>query len=703
MESPMPMLASQELTHTVTTTVTADKQHVLNTTTLKDGDDVILRTEHEVNIPLGATYELEIEGDVNSKSIARSLNVVNNLIGKDAFSFTNTSESTDTGTAVFKASYDPELMLFSGTAPLDSTVRIILEDGSSIKTLTASDAKWSLGISENQLQYGMNNIVLVCGTEDSEIITINIERVKPVEPFLPGLEYLISSDGTSISGTVEDARGTILLQAGTDVKQLTPTEDLTWTYSFAKPLQHGQEVTITLNYDGELIEQRVARFTKNSAALNQADGRSISGTSAPLVYIDIVAAGYAVLRTMSDEQGHWTQDFDNGLENGAAVSVTINSVFFEEITYTGPSHVQYNLTVKILSSTSIKGTAQPNASVTVIAGSNSPFTENANELGAWTAELATELTDGQSVYVTSNGETVEVFYSDGSDPVGPSSLSAEIVSATVVQGTGNAGETITVTINEDFGSSKQAVVSADGEWSVNLAAAMENLDSVAVSNGLEKINLTYVIFEASITTKTQIDGIAQAESMVTSGENNAVANEDHRFKLILSEPLTPGQSVTVTNNGQDLVLTYEPKFTAYIRAAGDKLLGTSKEPSVTVTVADVDTVVTVVDGEWEHAIEPALIVGATVKVVSGEESKTLTYNGVTQFTAEYSFALAEVSGEVNAPAIIRAVFNDNSIVETAVAAGPYTLSLGRPLAEGEPLVVACIANDTVYSTVTIHG
>lgn len=697
------MLQGQELTHTVTTTVTAEKQHVLNTTTLKDGEDVIMRTEHEVNLPLGATYQLEIDGDVNTKSIVRSLNVVNNLIGTDAFSFTNKTESTDTGKAIFKASYNPDLMIFSGTAPLESTVRIILEDGTSIKTVAASDTTWSQAITENQLQYGMNQIVLVCGTEDSEIITINIERIKPVQPFLPGLDYVISADGQSISGTVEDVRGVILLQAGSQVKQLTPAEDLTWSHNFTSALQHGQEVTITLNYEGELIEQTVAYFTKNSAVLNQLDGRSISGTSTPLAYIDIAADGYSVLRTMADDKGNWSQEFSNGLVNGTVVSVTIDSVLFDDITYNGPSNVLYNLSVEILSSTSIKGTAQPNASITVIAGSNSPFTATANELGAWTAELMTGLTDGQSVYVSSNGETKEVFYSSGSEPVGPSSMSAKIMSSTLVEGTGKTGETITVTVNGDTDNAIQVAVNAEGEWTVNLTTAMANLDTVVVSNGLETIDLTYVVFEAKITTKTQIDGTAEAETMVTSGENNAVANEDHHFKLILSEPLVPGQTVTVTNNGNDLVLTYEPAFTAYISANGDKLLGTSNEAQVTVNIEGVDTVVTVVNGDWEHAVDPALIAGATVTVTSGEENKTLTYTGITQFTAEYSAALGQVEGTVDSPAIIRAVFNDNSIIETAVEAGPYTLSLGRQLAEGEPVVIACIANDTVYSTVTIYG
>lgn len=490
------MLLGQELTHTVTTTVTAEKQHVLNTTILKDGEDVVLRTEHEVNIPIGATYNIEIEGDVNSKTIARSLNVVNNLIGNNAFSFENRTDSTDTGLAVFTANYDPETLTFSGTAPLDSTVRIVFENGNSIKLQPLSDSTWLQEIEETQLEYGLNNIVLVNGSADSQIVVINIDRLRPVEPFTPGFEFAVAANGLSISGIVEDVRATIQIQAGGLNVEVKPKADLTWTYAFANKLMHGQEVNISNIYEEEVIEEENTYFYENSAEVDQTDGSSIVGTANPLSQIEVTATGYGVLAEVADENGEWSIDLEDGLVNGTVLLVRVNGVLFMDITYTGPSNVQYGLSVKIVSDTKIEGTALPSAVVTIIAAGGQPYDVVSNELGVWSSTLTAPLTEGQTVYVSSNGETDEVIYSTvpvvPTDPVDPdapqtSDFTAIILDETTVQGTGDSGEMVTVTVN---GTNHTTTVNADGDWSVTLPAPLIPTDVVIATNGLVTVELS---------------------------------------------------------------------------------------------------------------------------------------------------------------------------------------------------------------------
>lgn len=690
------MLEGQELQHTVTTTVNAESQHVLNSTTLKDGDNVIFRAENEINIPLGEKYHIDIEGDVNSKTIARSLNVLNNLIGQNAFTVSNKTESTDTTLAKFTASYNPETLTFSGTAPLDSTVRIILEDGANIKTEPGSDSTWSQTIVETQLQYGLNNVVVINGAQDSDVILINIERQRPVEPFTAGMEYDIAADGMSISGTVEDIRGTINITAGAQSVDLQPADDQSWSHNFARPLDHGQEVRVTLLYQGEMVEEEITYFYQNTADLDLEAGTYISGTANPFDLISVEAEGYEDLEINANEDGEWNIDFYNGLINNSAVKVFILGELFKEIIYTGPSGSDYQLSVEIITSTTLEGAARPGLPVTIVAGSNPTFDVMPDASGQWAATLGMPLLDGQSVYVSSNGEDAEVFYiadEDGPiDPIEPSSFSAEVLNATTVQGTGDFGEFITVYVG---GEAYNPTVNEAGNWTVNLNQPLDNLDEVTATNGLVTLDLVYVFFEAVVVTKTQINGIAPAGTMVSAGENTTIADDDNTFKLYLTAELIPNDTVSVSNEGETLTLTYIPEFTAFISGNGDKILGTSNEPTVTIQINGQDEqTVSVIYGEYSVELETPLASNDQVSVTSGQDTKQMTFTGVRVFNVALNPSNDRIVGNVDASATIRVVYSNNIVSDTDVAAGDFDVPLSWPIPQGEGIVVACIAGDT---------
>ena len=60
------MNIGQEFTHTVTTTVTDTNQSILNSTQLTENGAIVINSSHEVNIPLGAKYNIEVTGDINA-------------------------------------------------------------------------------------------------------------------------------------------------------------------------------------------------------------------------------------------------------------------------------------------------------------------------------------------------------------------------------------------------------------------------------------------------------------------------------------------------------------------------------------------------------------------------------------------------------------------------------------------------------------
>jgi hypothetical protein len=102
-------------------------------------------------------------------------------------------------------------------------------------------------------------------------------------------------------------------------------------------------------------------------------------------------------------------------------------------------------------------------------------------------------------------------------------------------------------------------------------------------------------------------------------------------------------------------------------------------------------------------LDTALEAGQLVMVRSGQSSKTLQFIGIQAFTAELSAANDKITGSTDAGvnATIRVVFGDNAMIEKAVSGGAYDLSLGRVLEVGEVIVVACVNEHGVRSSLQI--
>lgn len=702
------MNTGQELTHTTTTVVTATHQQVSNETTLRDGEVVVLKALHEVNIPLGVTYDIAMQGDVNGAAVQRTFGVINRLIGQDAFSFTATNNATDDSLTLFTATYDPETMTFSGTAYFESIVRLIFEDGSSKKIVPNGDSTWSATISELDLEYGENNIVLVNGTNDDDIIVINVTRNIEVQPFNPDFTSLVNESGQTVSGTVLDSRATITVSAnGVEVAEVMPKADLTWSYNFAPTLNHGALVKIGVKFENETVATQDHTFYKKTAQLDQIAGQSVSGLSGPDNEITATTDKYGQLTTFADADGNWSIDFQTGLPANAVVNVVIEGVALAPIAYTGPDNVVYALTLEILSSTELVGTAKPATLLSITAGQQATFTVLTDQSGKWLTTLETALIDGDVVsIVTPLSETVQATFTDTSKPTEPEpEFTAILESKYLIVGNEPDSLPVKAVIN---GTEYPAVFSDGGNWSIEFDPAIPNVTAFYVTNGQQQITLRTQYLEAIAVTTTQIDGIAKNGDVVTIGNISKQVEANGSWTIILSSPLKVGDSVSITtSSGDGMVLKYVPPYTAYLKSDGLTVFGSSPEPQVEIylNLGDAATaIVDVVDGDWTYTFDQALTNEDSVLVKSGIESKTLTYSvAMTEFTAELNAELTLVTGVLSNPAKIRIVFDDNSMLEREITSGAYTFDLGRTLVVGEVIVVACITNNTMYDAKTIYA
>ncbi|MGK7251019.1 hypothetical protein ACSNOU_18365 [Acinetobacter oleivorans] len=401
----------QELKHSVTTTVNSNGQTVVNETTFIDGADLILEAKHTVSLPVGATYHIETKGDINDKTIKRILNTANNLLGVQAFSYSSSNDAIDTDQAHLTAIYDVVAQTLKGTAPIDSTVRIIFEDDSSVRVLPESDSTWVYQLDvEKQLQFGTNKILVVDATRDSSFVALNIEREKPAEPLKEGFTFDIFQDGQTITGTVEDSRATVHVAIGQQLYQVVAANDLTWAIELPAPLLHRDIVSVFVSLNDQQSNSHEKVFYKLAAQLDQVTGQYVSGTSSPMANVVVLTSKYGELTTIANSDGEWKVDLVAGLPEGAIVEITVDNIELPQIQYIGPADIEFKLTAKIIDSLHLEGTAEAQTEVTIVAGVNTAFEVLSDAQGKWSAELTTALSDGDSVLISTASAQVELHY-----------------------------------------------------------------------------------------------------------------------------------------------------------------------------------------------------------------------------------------------------------------------------------------------------
>lgn len=469
----------QELKHTVTTIINSNHQTVINETTFTDGADLILDAKHTVNLPAGATYHLESKGDINDKTIKRVLNTANNLLGVQAFSFSSSNDAIDTDQAHLTAVYDAATETLKGTAPIDSTVRIIFEDDSAVRVLPESDSTWVYQLDvENQLQFGVNKILVVDATHDSSFVTLNIEREEPVEPLKEGYTFDISNDGQRITGTVEDSRAIVNIEIGEKTYKFIASNDLIWAIDLPAPLLHQDIVKVFVSLNDQQSITQSETFYKINVQLDQAAGQFVAGTSSPMANILIKTPKYGEFTTIATADGVWRVDLIAGLPADAIVEVSIDGIALPSVTYTGPANIEYKLSAKIVDSLHLEGTAEAQTEVTIIAGVNTAFEVLSNDQGKWNTVLTSALNDGDSVLVSTASAQVELHYSLDIINSGITTFTAALDGAQSVTGSVDANATIRVTFEDNSTIDTQV---APGDFTIDLGKVLTPSEPIVVS------------------------------------------------------------------------------------------------------------------------------------------------------------------------------------------------------------------------------
>ncbi|MCO5475367.1 Ig-like domain-containing protein [Enterococcus gallinarum] len=426
----------------------------------------------------------------------------------------------------------------------------------------------------------------------------------------------VAAGDTTISGTAEPD-STVTVTIGNE-QPVTAVADAQGNWTAEVPeVSQGETVTVVAEADGkdpsEPVTVNVAGLTvaASTASIsgNETDGYPVIGKATPNAAIEITnAQGDVVGSGTIDSDGNYRIVIapdrvapEENLNVKAIVTAGGQDYSSPETAITVPIDDTAEQTTApaidpvTAGDTTINGTTEPGAAVSVTVGEEDPVTAVADDQGNWTVEVS-EVTEGDTVTVVATA--------DGKTPSSPVSVS---VSGLTVE-----APTATISGNETDG---YPVI---GQTVADAAIEITNAQGVVVGSGTADGEGNYRIVVAP-------DQVAPEENLNVTAIVTA-GGQDYRSGA------TPVVVPADTQENQTETPSIDPVN------AGDQTISGTAEPNanVVVTVSGEESVTVVANdqGDWTANV-PEVSEGETVTVVAAADGKepsipvSVTVNGLT--------------------------------------------------------------------------
>ena len=426
----------------------------------------------------------------------------------------------------------------------------------------------------------------------------------------------VAAGDTTISGTAEPD-STVTVTIGNE-QPVTAVADAQGNWTAEVPeVSQGETVTVVAEADGkdpsEPVTVSVAGLTvaapTASISGNETDGYPVIGKATPNAAIEITnAQGDVVGSGTTDSDGNYRIVIapdrvapEENLNVKAIVTAGGQDYSSPETAITVPIDDTAEQTTApaidpvTAGDTTINGTTEPGAAVSVTVGEEDPVTAVADDQGNWTVEVS-EVTEGDTVTVVATA--------DGKTPSSPVSVS---VSGLTVE-----APTATISGNETDG---YPVI---GQTVADAAIEITNAQGVVVGSGTADGEGNYRIVVAP-------DQVAPEENLNVTAIVTA-GGQDYRSGA------TPVVVPADTQENQTETPSIDPVN------AGDQTISGTAEPNanVVVTVSGEEPVTVVANdqGDWTANV-PEVSEGETVTVVAAADGKepsipvSVTVNGLT--------------------------------------------------------------------------
>ncbi|MCT1139362.1 Ig-like domain-containing protein [Pseudomonas aeruginosa] len=369
----------------------------------------------------------------------------------------------------------------SGTAEPGSSVTLTDGNGNPIGQTTAdANGNWSFTPSTPLPDGTVVNVVARdAAGNSSPPASVTVDAVAPATPTVD------PSNGTTLSGTAEPGATVTLTDGnGNPIGQVTADGSGNWTFTPSTPLANGTVVNATAT-DPSGNASSPASVTVDSVApaapvVNPSNGAEISGTAEPGATVTLTdGSGNPIGQVTADGSGNWSFTPTTPLPNGTVVNATATDA-------SGNTSAGSSVTVDSVApatpvinpsnGTTLSGTAEPGATVTLTDGSGNPIGQvTADGSGNWSFTPSTPLADGTVVNATATDPAGNTSGQGSTtvDGVAPTTPTVNLSNGSSLSGTAEPGSTVILT---DGNGNPIAEVTADGSgnWTYTPSTPIAN-------------------------------------------------------------------------------------------------------------------------------------------------------------------------------------------------------------------------------------
>ncbi|MCO2677619.1 Ig-like domain repeat protein, partial [Pseudomonas aeruginosa] len=570
--------------------------------------------------------------------------------------------------------------------------------------------------------------------------SVTVDSVAPATPVIN------PSNGTTLSGTAEPGSSVTLTDGnGNPIGQVTADGSGNWSFTPSTPLADGTVVNATATdpagNTGGQGSTTVDAIAPATPTVNLSNGSSLSGTAEPGSTVILTDGnGNPIAEVTADGSGNWTYTPSTPIANGTVVNVVAQDAAGNSspgASVTVDSQAPAAPVLNPSNGTTLSGTAEPGATVTLTDGNGNPIGQvTADGSGNWSFTPGTPLANGTVVNATASDPTgnTSAPASTTVDSVAPAAPVVNPSNGAEISGTAEPGATVTLT---DGSGNPIGQVTADGSGNWSFTPSTPLADGTVVNatatdpagnTGGQGSTTVDAIAPATPTVNlsngSSLSGTAEPGSTVilTDGNGNPIAevtaDGSGNWTYTPSTPIANGTVVNVV--AQDAAGNSSPPATVTVDSSappapvinpsnGVVISGTA-EAGATVTLTDaggnpIGQVTADGSGNWSFTPGTPLANGTVIVATATDPTGNTGPQAATTVDAVAPPAPVidpsngtTISGTAEAGAkVILTDGNGNPIGETtADGSGNWTFTPATPLANGT--VVNAVAQDPAGNT-----
>ncbi|HEP9041770.1 TPA: BapA prefix-like domain-containing protein [Pseudomonas aeruginosa] len=632
--------------------------------------------------------------------------------------------------------------VLSGTAEAGVTIVITDGNGNPIgQTSADANGNWSF-TPGSQLPDGtvVNVVARDAAGNSSPATSITVDGVAPSAPVVE------PSNGSELSGTAEPGSSVTLTDGnGNPIGQTTADANGNWSFTPSTPLPDGTVVNVVAR-DAAGNSSPPASVTVDAVApatptVDPSNGTTLSGTAEPGATVTLTDGnGNPIGQVTADGSGNWTFTPSTPLPNGTVVNATATDPSGNA---SSPASVTVDAVapatpvVNPSNGTTLSGTAEPGATVTLTDGNGNPIGQvTADGSGNWSFTPTTPLPNGTVVNATatdasgntSAGSSVTV------DSVAPATPVINPSNGTTLSGTAEPGSSVTLT---DGNGNPIGQVTADGSgnWSftpstpladgtVVNATATDPAGNTSGQGSTTVDGVAPTTPTVNLSNGSSLSGTAEPGSMVilTDGNGNPIAevtaDGSGNWTYTPSTPIANGTVVNVvaqdaagnSSPGASVTVDSQAPAAPVLNPSNGTTLSGTAEPGATVTLTDgngnpIGQVTADGSGNWSFTPGTPLANGTVVNATASDPTGNTSAPASTTVDSVAPAAPvvnpsngAEISGTAEPGATVTLTDGSGNPIGqvTADGSGNWSFTPSTPLADGT--VVNATATDPAGNT-----